>query len=31
MRAEIAALPDGRYAFEDMIENDGVDPRRIPT
>jgi N-methylhydantoinase B/oxoprolinase/acetone carboxylase alpha subunit len=26
MRAEIAALPDGRYAFEDTIENDGVIP-----
>jgi N-methylhydantoinase B/oxoprolinase/acetone carboxylase alpha subunit len=26
MRAEIAAIPDGRYAFEDVIENDGVDP-----
>lgn len=25
MRTEIAAIPDGRYAFEDIIENDGVD------
>ena len=24
MRAEIAALPDGRYAFEDFLDNDGI-------
>ncbi|MGH7078733.1 MAG: hydantoinase B/oxoprolinase family protein, partial [Acetobacteraceae bacterium] len=26
MRAEIRELPNGEYAFEDWIENDGVDP-----
>ena len=25
MRAEIADIPDGEYAFEDVIEDDGVD------
>ncbi len=31
MRGEIAAFPDGLYAFEDTIENDGItdEPRRI--
>ena len=24
MRAAIAALPDGRYAFEDVLDNDGI-------
>ena len=24
MRAHIASLPDGRYSFEDMLDNDGV-------
>jgi N-methylhydantoinase B len=24
MRAEIAALPDGRYSFDDFLDNDGV-------
>lgn len=24
MRAEIAAFPDGRYSFEDVVENDGI-------
>jgi N-methylhydantoinase B len=27
MRAEIAAFPDGRYAFQDVIENDGIEER----
>ena len=26
MRAEIAAIPDGVYEFEDYLEDDGVDP-----
>ena len=26
MRAAIAALPDGRYAFEDVLDNDGITP-----
>jgi 5-oxoprolinase (ATP-hydrolysing)/N-methylhydantoinase B len=25
MRAEIASLPDGKYGFEDVIENDGIE------
>lgn len=25
MRAELAAFPDGRYPFEDVIENDGIE------
>jgi 5-oxoprolinase (ATP-hydrolysing)/N-methylhydantoinase B len=25
MRAEIASLPDGRYGFQDVIENDGIE------
>lgn len=31
MRAEIAALPDGRYAFDDFLDNDGIsdEPLRI--
>jgi N-methylhydantoinase B len=30
-RAEIAALPDGEYAFEDLLDNDGMDgpPQRL--
>ncbi len=24
MKAEIASMPDGRYSFEDMLDNDGV-------
>ena len=27
MRAEIAAIPDGRYSFEDHMEDDGIDAR----
>ena len=27
MRAEIAAFPDGRYPFEDVIENDGIEAK----
>ena len=27
MRAEIAAIPDGKYAFEDHMEDDGIDAR----
>ena len=26
MRAEIAAIPDGTYSFEDYMEDDGIDP-----
>ena len=26
MRAEIAAIPDGVYAFEDLMDNDGITP-----
>jgi N-methylhydantoinase B len=29
MAAEIAALPDGRYAFEDYLDNDGVQDERL--
>ena len=29
-RAEIAALPDGHYAFEDFLDGDGIDPAPIP-
>ena len=29
MRAMIAALPDGRYTFEDFIDDDGIDDRPI--
>jgi N-methylhydantoinase B len=29
-RAEIAALPDGRYEFDDCLDGDGIDPRPIP-
>jgi N-methylhydantoinase B/oxoprolinase/acetone carboxylase alpha subunit len=31
MRAEIAAIPDGVYAFEDLMDNDGItpDPERL--
>ena len=25
MRAELAAFPDGKYGFEDVIENDGIE------
>jgi N-methylhydantoinase B len=31
MRAEIEAIPDGRYSHEDVIENDGVIPDRSYT
>ena len=27
MRAEIAAIPDGQYSFEDYMEDDGIDAR----
>jgi 5-oxoprolinase (ATP-hydrolysing)/N-methylhydantoinase B len=27
MRAEIASFPDGRYSFEDTIENDGIEDK----
>ncbi len=27
MRAEIAAFPDGRYSFEDWVENDGIEEK----
>jgi len=27
MRAELAAFPDGKYGFEDVIENDGIENR----
>ena len=26
MRAELASFPDGKYGFEDVIENDGIEP-----
>ena len=29
MEAEVAALPDGRYAFEDWLDNDGVKDERL--
>ncbi|PYM13335.1 MAG: 5-oxoprolinase, partial [Candidatus Rokuibacteriota bacterium] len=29
-RAEIGALPDGEYTFEDWIDEDGIDDRPIP-
>ncbi len=29
MRAQIAALPDGRYAFEDVLDNDGVNDQPL--
>ncbi len=31
MRAEIAAIPDGRYSFEDHMEDDGIEdrPRKV--
>ncbi|TAK20732.1 MAG: hydantoinase B/oxoprolinase family protein [Chloroflexota bacterium] len=29
-RAEIARLPDGRYEFEDFLDDDGIDPDPIP-
>jgi N-methylhydantoinase B len=28
MRAELAAFPDGKYSFEDVIEDDGIEARR---
>jgi N-methylhydantoinase B len=28
MRSELQAFPDGRYAFEDFVENDGVTAKR---
>ena len=30
MRAEIAALPDGRWEAEDFLDNDGIDPEPLP-
>lgn len=27
MRSEIAAFPDGRYSFEDWVENDGIEEK----
>lgn len=30
MRAGIARLPDGMYAFEDVLDDDGIDARDIP-
>ncbi len=29
-RAQIATLPDGEYAFEDYLDDDGIDPAPIP-
>ncbi len=29
-RAEIAALPDGRFSFTDILDDDGIDPGPIP-
>jgi N-methylhydantoinase B len=29
MRTAIAALPDGTYAFEDVLDNDGITPDRL--
>ncbi len=29
MRANIAALPDGRYSFEDYLDNDGVSDEKL--
>jgi len=29
-RAAIAAMPDGRYRFEDVMDDDGVDPGEVP-
>ena len=30
MRAEIEAIPDGVYTFEDAIEDDGITDRDYP-
>ena len=30
MRAELAALPDGRWTAEDFLDNDGIDDRALP-
>ena len=30
MRAEIEAIPNGVYAFEDAIEDDGISDRAYP-
>jgi N-methylhydantoinase B len=30
MRAEIQAIPDGVYTFEDVIEDDGIEERPLP-
>ncbi|MDD9718305.1 hydantoinase B/oxoprolinase family protein [Dinoroseobacter sp. PD6] len=30
MRAEIEALPDGRWEAEDFLDNDGIDPEALP-
>jgi len=29
MRAELAAFPDGKYSFDDFMEDDGIDDRRF--
>lgn len=29
-RSEITALPDGRYSFTDVLDDDGIDPGPIP-
>jgi len=29
MRAAIARIPDGEYAFEDFVDDDGIDDRRL--
>jgi N-methylhydantoinase B len=29
MRARLAAIPDGDYAFEDLVDDDGIDPAPI--
>src|SRR6266851_9422537 len=28
MRAELAGFPDGKYSFEDVLENDGIEAKR---
>ena len=30
LRAEVAALPDGRWAAEDFLDNDGIAPEALP-
>ncbi|WP_076998280.1 hydantoinase B/oxoprolinase family protein [Variovorax sp. KK3] len=29
MRSHIASLPDGRYSFEDLLDNDGISPEPL--